>query len=64
LRADPRNAAFFAMNDQFKLVSKNMVENPEWAISFFNDETAAGYANFIITIIEVSRRAVEMEHCK
>jgi hypothetical protein len=64
LRADPRNAAFFAMNDQFKLMSKNMVENPAWAISFFNDETAAAYANFIITVIEVSRRAVEMENCK
>jgi hypothetical protein len=64
LRADPRNAAFFAMNDQFKMVSHYMVENPAWAVSFFNDETAAAYANFITTVIEVSRRAVEMGNCK
>lgn len=64
LRADPRNKVFFEMNDQFKMLSNFMIENPAWAVSFFNDETAAAYANFSTTVIEVSRRAVEAGNCE
>ena len=63
LRADHRFDEFFAMNDQFKFISKKMIEDPAWALSFFNAETAAGYAHFDETVIKVSKMAVEMQNC-
>ena len=58
LRKDPRNDEFFAIYEELKGFTDMMVDDPAWALTTFNDETAAANAHFDKLVADVSKRTV------
>ena len=58
LREDPRNDEFFAIYEELQGFTDLMVQDPAWALTTFNAETAAANAHFDKLVAEVSKRAV------
>lgn len=56
IRADPANADFFNLYDQSIQYSLSIKNNPTDAATYFNSQTAEGYAYFITLMMGVSDR--------